>query len=325
MATLPRLAEQRAIYDVPPVQGFTDTFQLGPGLTIRGFIVENFSKYAVTILYGRTAPSSNRVFDHRTGAYFKESETCDTQILGLRVDTLPDGTVAPDQGNPYIKLTLDTEPIGPTSVVLVQPTTSTVAANVTVTQLPTPAALGDGTANPSTTLLEALLGGLDAAGNWDRLRAAGETDGVTPVALGALHVLAPQLAYNGASFDRLRTPQAVKSVQASAAGSTALWTPAAGNKVRLMRYRVSLTQNATLAAAGLLTVKLLDGATDLNLWETFYVPATGTTSHHAGAWIDLGNGVVLAAAGDVLNVSLSAALATGVVTVTAAGVEAVAP
>lgn len=110
--------EPRAIIDIPVTQGFTDVFDLGADTLIRGFIVENYSKFSITILYGRTAPASNRVFDHRTMGYFKESETCLTPKLGLRVDTLPDGTTAPDQGNGYIKLTLDTEPVVPTSTPL---------------------------------------------------------------------------------------------------------------------------------------------------------------------------------------------------------------
>src|SRR5438105_5547002 len=44
--------------------------------------------------------------------------------------------------------------------------------------------------------------------------------------------------FNGAFWDRLRTPNKFNHALATAAGNTAVWTPAAGKKFRLMRFAV---------------------------------------------------------------------------------------
>ena len=115
-----------------------------------------------------------------------------------------------------------------------------------------------------------------------------------------------------------------KTAVASAAGNTALWTPAAGKSFRLCRYFIQMSENSTLGAAGILTIKLLDGATDLNLTTDFYVPAaavTGIGTEWLGP-VDLGDsGILSAAPNNVLNVNLSVALATGQVRVIAMGTE----
>ena len=128
----------------------------------------------------------------------------------------------------------------------------------------------------------------------------------------------------GNDYDRQRTPVVYQTVQAAAAGSTALWTPAVGRKFRLMRYRVEVTGNATLAAPAVLTIKLLDAAADTNQTSDSFVPGAAVSTQgcqYQSGWIDLGNGLLSAAANNVLNVNLSAALTAGNVRVDAIGTE----
>jgi hypothetical protein len=124
-------------------------------------------------------------------------------------------------------------------------------------------------------------------------------------------------------------PNVFKTAQANAAGDTALWTPTTGKKFRLMRLLVMVPTNCTLAARGIETIKLRDATTDLNvtfdvwLGQTAPVEAAGTPPYpafHSG-WIDLGNGILSAAANNVLNVNLGTVLASGNVRVTACGTE----
>lgn len=139
----------------------------------------------------------------------------------------------------------------------------------------------------------------------------------------APQVAADGMAYNGVSWDRLRTPTTFKTVTATASGDTALWTPAAGKKFRLMRYIVHVTGGAAMASGGDLDIVLRDAASSLNLGHSLYVPASGGTAlgGFSSGWINLGNGPLSAAANNVLNVNLSAAITGGKVRVTCCGTE----
>lgn len=131
-------------------------------------------------------------------------------------------------------------------------------------------------------------------------------------------------AYNGSGFERVRVPTTFKSAVATASGNTAAWTPTSGKKFRIMRYCIDVTGDAATASGGALTVGLQDATTDLGLSRSVYVPATaGTTmgNHWTSGWVDLGNGKLSAAANNVLNVNLSAALTSGTVRVQACGTE----
>lgn len=133
--------------------------------------------------------------------------------------------------------------------------------------------------------------------------------------------------YRGTSdnqWDRTRSPNTFRTVATAAAGNTALWTPAAGRRFRLMRYCVTVTGDAIQAAAGVLVISLFDGAAGATgQIHSAFVPAVAvnTQSLYTSGWIDLGNGVLSAAVNNVLNVNLSAALAGGVVNVIACGTE----
>ena len=132
--------------------------------------------------------------------------------------------------------------------------------------------------------------------------------------------------YNGASWDRQRTPNVFKTAQATASGNTALWTPASGKKFRLMRLFVQVTANAYLdSGAGVLTVTFQDATTGINLAFDVYLPAASVSAPlgdaFASGWIDLGNGVLSATANNVLNINLSGKVDAGNVRVTCCGTE----
>jgi hypothetical protein len=133
---------------------------------------------------------------------------------------------------------------------------------------------------------------------------------------------------DGTNTQTMRTPTIFKSVTATAAGDTALWTPAAGKKFRLMRFKLHITADSTMAAAGRNVIKFRDGTTDMNISHTMWlgqvaltaITALFTPGYDTG-WIDLGNGILSSTANNVLNVNLGTAMATGVVAVMVAGTE----
>jgi hypothetical protein len=123
-------------------------------------------------------------------------------------------------------------------------------------------------------------------------------------------------------------PNVFKTAQASALGNTALWTPASGKKFRLMRFMIQIPANVSIAARGVLTIGLQDNTTDLKLTFDTYIGQTAPVETASSeqpnfntSWIDLGNGILSAAANNVLNINLSAVLAAGNVRVTCCGTE----
>lgn len=122
--------------------------------------------------------------------------------------------------------------------------------------------------------------------------------------------------YNGATWDRARVANIFKSVSATASGSTAVWTPAAGKKFRLMGYSISVA--GTLAVLGADVLNLLDSATVIFR----HVVAIGATvSGDSQIAASLGQGYLSAVADQVLNINIGTALLTGAVTVNAWGTE----
>lgn len=129
--------------------------------------------------------------------------------------------------------------------------------------------------------------------------------------------------WNGASYDRVRTPVVFKRVATAASGDTAVWTPGAGKKFRLMKFRLEITGQATIGGGATMTALLRDATTSLEVGGAWFLPAAaGTTlTQISTPWIDLGNGALSSAANNVLNVNLSLALATGSLVTWAAGTE----
>lgn len=159
------------------------------------------------------------------------------------------------------------------------------------------------------------------AGFW-----SGTNGGAGMAALSAQYAITSGPA-TGGNWAALRTPTTFKTVSATATGNTALWTPTAGKKFRLMRYIIEVTSNTSLAAAAVLTISMQDSAADIAQTHSVFIPTTAITTGGAPflvtGWVDLGNGILSAAANNVLNVNLSAALvaAGGVVRVTCCGTE----
>lgn len=107
---------------------------------------------------------------------------------------------------------------------------------------------------------------------------------------GGLLVWGQQELYDGTSWRYQRTPFVFKVAQANAVANntpTAIWTPAAGKKFRLMGFALSISASSTGR------VTLLDGATVI--WQSFM--GANTTLSPSG----LGNGILSAAANNVLN------------------------
>jgi hypothetical protein len=139
-----------------------------------------------------------------------------------------------------------------------------------------------------------------------------------------LQAVASYIARGDGNWDRLRTPVVFKTAAVTGAGSTALWTPAAGKKFRLLRYMVIVTDQATLAAGATLTIDLLDAAGTLAQTHSVFVPNVGLTGGaplYVSPWVDLGNGILSATANNVLNVNLSAALTAGICRILVCGTE----
>jgi hypothetical protein len=129
----------------------------------------------------------------------------------------------------------------------------------------------------------------------------------------------------GLISERLRTPTVWSGANASAIGATAIWTPAAGKKFRLMAGFIMVPSNCIQAVAGLIAFGLQDaaGAFMGKSFTTFVPGAAGPTGPPLGFWpfVIPGNGWLSALANNSLNVNLSAALTTGLCIVGTMGTE----
>lgn len=125
-------------------------------------------------------------------------------------------------------------------------------------------------------------------------------------------------------WSKARTPTVFRQVSTAGTGSTAIWTPGAGNKFRLLGFRVQVTARAAATVAADLVIKLLDVALDLGLASIVSIPAAGLTAgdDYDSGWIPLGSfGILSAVAGNALNLNLSFALTAGLVNVNVCGTE----
>ncbi len=140
----------------------------------------------------------------------------------------------------------------------------------------------------SSVMLDIHAGAYDGFTN--RLRATTPADAVSPAA--PVETLTFDARFNGATWDRTRTPTVYKTVSLTAGTTeTTIWTPASGKKFRLMGFIL------TPGAATTLTFK------DNTAGTTIFV-TRGTTDTPivvpSGA---LGNGIKSGAADRVLTVT----------------------
>jgi len=147
------------------------------------------------------------------------------------------------------------------------------------------------------------------------------TDAIDPTIFTPLPFnLSALSAFNGATFDRVRVANVFNSVLATAAGLTAVWTPAAGKSFRLMGYTISVA--GTLAATAVELIQLVDNAIATKVIARHQATVTITTptgDTQIGA--ELNNGYLSVAPDNVLRVNLSAAMATGGVAINTWGTE----
>lgn len=128
--------------------------------------------------------------------------------------------------------------------------------------------------------------------------------------------------FDGTQWHRIRVPTGFHSAAATASGATTLWTPATGKRFRIMGYDFQITGNATQSVAGLFTVTLLDGATDIQMTHSLYVPsAAGQSLSFDSGWHNFGNGYLSLAVNNVLSINLSATLTAGTVRVNVMGCD----
>ena len=145
----------------------------------------------------------------------------------------------------------------------------------------------------------------------------------TASASSAIIPITYNYVFNGATWDRLRTGVSAHQASTTTTGAT-VWTPAVGKKFRLMKFKIQVTGNASLAAAAVVNIRLQDAAAGMNLDHQVFignVAGAGLLDYDSG-WITLDNGILSAAANNALQFNLSGAtLATGQVNVIAFGTE----
>jgi hypothetical protein len=111
------------------------------------------------------------------------------------------------------------------------------------------------------------------------------------------------LLYNGASWDRQRTPTTFRGSQFNAAGQNLIWQPQTGKKAHLMKYKIEAGEDCTITSGplpvnvsfwyGIGTANNLLTSVPFAYTHRFVVPSSVLTTSFNGydsGWIDLGNG-----------------------------------
>lgn len=114
------------------------------------------------------------------------------------------------------------------------------------------------------------------------------------------------------------------TITATASGNTAIWTPSTGMHFRVMGYFFQITGQSTVSLGGVLHASLYDGAsTPMPFAGSFYLPALAVNlfGSETTPAVDLGIGLISAAADNVLYLHLDKTLATGEIRVSVWGVE----
>jgi hypothetical protein len=194
----------------------------------------------------------------------------------------------------------------------------TVGASMPLQMVTASTAIGAGV--PTTAFY---MGVTDGSSNLRGLGSAAQGD----LTSGASILGVTQYLFDTAQtniYQRKRNVSVFKTATATSASGTNLWQPGAGKKFRLMRYMIQVTGDVSVTGGGTVDVILKEGASGLAAAFSFYAPATGGTATGNGigsGWVDLGNGILAAAADAILVIGLSTSLITGKVRVIACGTE----
>lgn len=156
--------------------------------------------------------------------------------------------------------------------------------------------------------IAAKLQGLDAAGNWDRLRSlADNADAQAALTLGLLAVASRPQMWNGATFDRMQNAAAANLAAAqqshaalvTGAGQWAVNSqPAVATQASASRAAIPGTRHvcksvsvslAAVAAQGIIYFNLRDGASGAGtiLWSVAFVLAAGTSDRVTLSGLDI--------------------------------------
>ena len=129
-----------------------------------------------------------------------------------------------------------------------------------------------------------------------------------------------KMVQKGAMLEAERTPTEMRYLNTALAGSSAIWTPAVGNRFHLQAFQICLGIGCTTAAAAL-SVIIMDQAAALFRFNISAGALAATTTVWSEALTLPGNGYESAAINNVLNLNLSVALTAGSVSVTVFGFE----
>lgn len=131
----------------------------------------------------------------------------------------------------------------------------------------------------------------------------------------------------GGQASAIRTPNVFKTVQigTGVSGNQAVWTPTSGKKFRLMGYAVFVSENASIASGAVVTLQFSDASSVLGIAFDTFIPTTAVTTIIGDGFesgpTNIGNGILSAAANNVLNLNVGVALATGTIRVNVWGTE----
>ncbi len=142
---------------------------------------------------------------------------------------------------------------------------------------------------------------------------------ISPETMLVWGIRASSFNFNGAQTPTpFYCPDVFRTVQATSAGETAIWAPAANYVFNLMGVTISVC--GTQASAGEMVIQLEDGTGGI-IFANFnaFVGTSENGDSHMGA--DFGNGYLSIALTNSLFVILGAAMATGHVMVNAWGTE----
>jgi len=186
----------------------------GTNSTIRATVLDLTNSNPITVAI--TDANGDQVSSFGGGTQYTEDNPAAANPIGgaiivVRDDALAGGITTTDgdnialrgnnKGELYIK---HTDSINVTASVI---NVVSVTGSTTLHNLPLPIVLSDGLVNPTTSSIASLLYGyIQATGDWDRCRMAGDnSDTLGTAGTGHLQILSHLMLYNGAgSWDRAR-------------------------------------------------------------------------------------------------------------------------